>query len=209
MCSCPAATRRGVSPACGRRRTCGWRRTPTCAVAGAAGAPGAPLRTGAPLRVVVHRRAQPHQGRRPAGGRRRRWPRATGAPVEFHLIGFAYRELLKQPKAALTVHGATRKATCRPAGMDQARPGVVSRPVARDLQLHAQCLPRGGPAAWWRRTSVVSGAPQRAPMELGAALGRARATVAGVLPRGARDPLLTAAAARPFVGRLPPTGRCV
>jgi GT2 family glycosyltransferase/glycosyltransferase involved in cell wall biosynthesis len=29
----------------------------------------------------------------------------SSAPVEFHLIGFAYRELLKQPKAALTVHG--------------------------------------------------------------------------------------------------------
>ena len=29
----------------------------------------------------------------------------AGAPLEFHLIGHAYRELLKQPKAALTVHG--------------------------------------------------------------------------------------------------------
>lgn len=29
-----------------------------------------------------------------------------GAPVEFHLIGYAYRELRKQPRAALTVHGA-------------------------------------------------------------------------------------------------------
>ncbi len=28
-----------------------------------------------------------------------------GAPLEFHLIGHAYREMLKQPKAALTVHG--------------------------------------------------------------------------------------------------------
>jgi hypothetical protein len=27
------------------------------------------------------------------------------APVEFHLLGYAYRELLKQPRAALTVHG--------------------------------------------------------------------------------------------------------
>ena len=30
----------------------------------------------------------------------------TGARVEFHLIGYAYRELLKQPRAALTVYGA-------------------------------------------------------------------------------------------------------
>jgi hypothetical protein len=29
----------------------------------------------------------------------------SSAPVEFHLIGHAYRELLKQPRAALTVHG--------------------------------------------------------------------------------------------------------
>lgn len=29
----------------------------------------------------------------------------TGAPIEFHLVGHAYRELLKQPRAALTVHG--------------------------------------------------------------------------------------------------------
>jgi O-antigen biosynthesis protein len=29
-----------------------------------------------------------------------------GQPVEFHLVGFAYRELRKQPQAALTVHGA-------------------------------------------------------------------------------------------------------
>ena len=29
----------------------------------------------------------------------------AGAPLEFHLIGHAYREMLKQPKAALTVHG--------------------------------------------------------------------------------------------------------
>ena len=29
----------------------------------------------------------------------------AGAPLEFHLIGHAYRELLKQPRAALTVHG--------------------------------------------------------------------------------------------------------
>lgn len=29
----------------------------------------------------------------------------SGAPIEFHLVGHAYRELLKQPRAALTVHG--------------------------------------------------------------------------------------------------------
>jgi GT2 family glycosyltransferase/2-polyprenyl-3-methyl-5-hydroxy-6-metoxy-1,4-benzoquinol methylase/glycosyltransferase involved in cell wall biosynthesis len=29
----------------------------------------------------------------------------SAAPVEFHLIGYAYRELRKQPRAALTVHG--------------------------------------------------------------------------------------------------------
>jgi O-antigen biosynthesis protein len=29
----------------------------------------------------------------------------SSAPVEFHLIGYAYRDLLKQPRAALTVHG--------------------------------------------------------------------------------------------------------
>ncbi|HWP10397.1 MAG TPA: glycosyltransferase, partial [Ramlibacter sp.] len=29
----------------------------------------------------------------------------SAAPLEFHLIGHAYRELLKQPRAALTVHG--------------------------------------------------------------------------------------------------------
>lgn len=29
-----------------------------------------------------------------------------GQPIEFHLIGFAYRDLVKQPRAALTVHGA-------------------------------------------------------------------------------------------------------
>lgn len=29
----------------------------------------------------------------------------AGAPLEFHLVGHAYRELLKQPRAALTVHG--------------------------------------------------------------------------------------------------------
>jgi GT2 family glycosyltransferase/2-polyprenyl-3-methyl-5-hydroxy-6-metoxy-1,4-benzoquinol methylase/glycosyltransferase involved in cell wall biosynthesis len=30
---------------------------------------------------------------------------AAGASVEFHLVGFAYRDLKKQPRAALTVHG--------------------------------------------------------------------------------------------------------
>jgi glycosyltransferase involved in cell wall biosynthesis len=30
----------------------------------------------------------------------------AGAPVEFHLIGYAYRELRKQPRAALSVYGA-------------------------------------------------------------------------------------------------------
>lgn len=30
----------------------------------------------------------------------------NGQPVEFHLIGYAYRDLRKQPRAALTVHGA-------------------------------------------------------------------------------------------------------
>ncbi len=30
----------------------------------------------------------------------------AGAPLEFHLVGFAYRDLKKQPRAALTVHGA-------------------------------------------------------------------------------------------------------
>ncbi|MDQ6881261.1 MAG: glycosyltransferase, partial [Pseudomonadota bacterium] len=30
----------------------------------------------------------------------------AGAPVEFHLLGFAYRDLKKQPQAALSVHGA-------------------------------------------------------------------------------------------------------
>lgn len=33
-----------------------------------------------------------------------------GAPVEFHLLGYAYRELRKQPRAALTVHGAYQDA---------------------------------------------------------------------------------------------------
>ena len=33
---------------------------------------------------------------------------SKGAPVEFHLIGYAYRDLRKQPHAALTVHGAYR-----------------------------------------------------------------------------------------------------
>ncbi|HEY0200182.1 MAG TPA: glycosyl transferase family 2, partial [Burkholderiaceae bacterium] len=32
----------------------------------------------------------------------------SGAPVEFHLIGFAYRSLRTQPQAALTVHGEYR-----------------------------------------------------------------------------------------------------
>jgi O-antigen biosynthesis protein len=31
---------------------------------------------------------------------------AAGAPVEFHLLGFGYRDLKKQPRAALTTHGA-------------------------------------------------------------------------------------------------------
>src|SRR5207302_21876 len=31
-------------------------------------------------------------------------------PVEFHLIGYAYRDLRKQPQAALTVHGAYEEA---------------------------------------------------------------------------------------------------
>ncbi|MPM91705.1 hypothetical protein SDC9_138837 [bioreactor metagenome] len=32
-----------------------------------------------------------------------------GAPVEFHLLGYGYRHLLSQPKAALSAHGAYKE----------------------------------------------------------------------------------------------------
>ena len=32
-----------------------------------------------------------------------------GAPIEFHLLGYGYRHLLSQPKAALSVHGAYKE----------------------------------------------------------------------------------------------------
>lgn len=65
----------------------------------------APLATGAPLRVAVIGAISRIKGADLLEDVAVLAAR-QGRPLEFHLIGFAYRDLRKQPRAALTVHGA-------------------------------------------------------------------------------------------------------
>lgn len=68
-----------------------------------------PVPQGRPLRIVVLGALSPIKGadvlESVAADAARR-----GLPLEFHLVGFAYRSLMKQPKARLTVHGQYEEA---------------------------------------------------------------------------------------------------
>lgn len=53
---------------------------------------------------------------------------ASRAPLEFHLIGFGYRDLIKQPRAALTVHGSFDEAEL-PRLLEWLKPDLVWFPA--------------------------------------------------------------------------------
>jgi len=77
----------------------------------APGSPGAPepharpLASDAPLKVVVLGALSAIKGADVLEATAQEAAR-TGAPVEFHLLGYGYRHLQTQPRARLTVHGA-------------------------------------------------------------------------------------------------------
>ena len=64
-----------------------------------------PLRVGAPLKIVVLGALSAIKGADVLEAAALDAAR-SGAPVEFHLLGYGYRHLQTQPRARLTVHGA-------------------------------------------------------------------------------------------------------
>jgi glycosyltransferase involved in cell wall biosynthesis len=64
----------------------------------------APIADGRPLKIVVLGALSPIKGADVLEATAIEAAR-RGLPLEFHLLGFAYRSLQKQPKARLTVHG--------------------------------------------------------------------------------------------------------
>ena len=198
---CPAVTRPAASPACGRPPMCAWRRTPTSPRLRSCRSPRSlPLSPGAPLRVAVIGASA--GSRAPTCWKTSRcWPRARAQPVEFHLIGYAYRDLRKQPRAALTVHGAyDEKRPAGPAVLAEARSGVVSGALARNLQLHAQRVPGCRAAGRGARYRRLRGAAQRAPMELGAGVGRGPRSWLAFFGEVRETNFATGASARPAWG---------
>ncbi len=69
----------------------------------------APIGDGQPLRIVVLGALSPIKGADVLEAAAVEAAR-RGVPLEFHLLGFAYRSLQKQPRARLTVHGQYEEA---------------------------------------------------------------------------------------------------
>jgi len=88
------------------------------------------------------------------------------APVEFHLLGYAYRELRKQPRASLTVHGPYQEDDL-PGLLRWIKPDLVWFPAlwpeTYSYTLSA-CLTAA--CRWWHPISILPREVEWAPVEL-------------------------------------------
>jgi O-antigen biosynthesis protein len=86
-----------------------------------------PVTGGRPLRIVVLGALSPIKGADVLEATAIEAAR-RGLPLEFHLLGFAYRSLQKQPRARLTVHGQYEEAEL-PELLDWLKPDVAWFPA--------------------------------------------------------------------------------
>ena len=100
---------------------------------------------------------------------------ADQAALSIHVIGYAESELPKAMAARITMTGRYEEAELPAlARQSEAARRVVSRAVAGDLQLHAECGDRSGPADRRHSHRRVPGAARRTAADAGWSIRRPR-----------------------------------